>query len=154
MSTQPTRDKDGAVFDIKDISSILPHRYPFLMIDKVLQFEDTKRVVAIKNVTHNEWYFEGHFPNRPVMPGVLILEAMAQAGAILAKCSTGGAGSKLMFIGGAKDVRWRKPVVPGDTLRIEVEGSRVRGPIWQIKGEAYVESTLVAEATLTAAEAD
>lgn len=143
------------VFDIKEIQSIIPHRYPFLLIDKVIEFIDSQRVVAIKNVTINEPFFQGHFPGLPVMPGVLVLEAMAQAGAILAHKSTlshQASAGKTMMIVGANDVKWKRQIVPGDTLRVELNFVKRRKPIWMLKGEVTCHGQMCCSAEITAAE--
>ena len=133
--------------DIKEIMNILPHRYPFLLIDKVTQIEENK-VTAIKNVTANEYYFQGHFPIEPVMPGVLIIEALAQAGAIaiLSKDEFKG---KIAFFAGINNAKFRRKVVPGDTLRLEVELIKIRGKAGIGYGIAYVEDKKVCEGELT-----
>jgi 3-hydroxyacyl-[acyl-carrier-protein] dehydratase len=142
------------IFDIREIQSILSHRYPFLLIDRVVEFEPNQRIVAIKNVTFNEPFFPGHFPELPVMPGVLILEAMAQTGAVMAIRSPDGVGpGKHIFLVGANEVRWRKQVTPGDTLRIEMTSYKKKRPFWVMNGRVTVEGKLVAEATISAAEA-
>lgn len=137
------------------IEKILPHRYPFLMVDRIVDMVDNERCVGIKNVTYNEPFFTGHFPGRPVMPGVMILEAMAQCGAILALCSSEGipAGSMLMLTG-VDEMRWKRQVVPGDTLRLELEFIKKRRPIWVIKGSAFVGDKLVVTGVLSAAEVE
>jgi 3-hydroxyacyl-[acyl-carrier-protein] dehydratase len=146
---------ETTVFDIQKIQEILPHRYPFLMIDRVTTFEDNQKVVAIKCVTMNEPYFTGHFPGRPVMPGVMILEAMAQAGAILAlKSSEGVIPGKIIFLTGATDVRFKKQVTPGDVLRIEMRSVKKRRPLWIMEGEVTVNGKVVCSGSITAAEAD
>ena len=129
--------------DIKEIMSIIPHRQPFLLIDRIEELEEGKRVVAIKNVTMNEPYFVGHFPGEPVMPGVLIVEAMAQAGAY-AVLSMDEFKGKLAFFGGIDKAKFRKKVVPGDTLRIEVKMNAGIG-----KGIAYVDGKKACEAEIT-----
>lgn len=145
----------GVVFDINQITAILPHRYPFLLIDKIVEFEDNVRIVGIKNVTANEPFFVGHFPNRPVMPGVLVIEAMAQVGAILAHRSSDGVlKGKNVFLAACSDFKWKRPVVPGDTLRIEMVSKRKRRPIWTMDGTVYVDDKVVALGTITAAEVD
>jgi 3-hydroxyacyl-[acyl-carrier-protein] dehydratase len=147
--------KDKVIFDSIEIQKILPHRYPFLLIDRIVEFVDNQRIVAIKNVSINEEFFQGHFPGRPVMPGVLILEAMAQTGAILARVSKEGVlPGKTVFLVGATDVKWKKQVVPGDTLRLELESVKKRRPLWIMKGTAYVDGKVVAQGTFSAAEAD
>jgi 3-hydroxyacyl-[acyl-carrier-protein] dehydratase len=133
-----------------DIQAILPHRYPFLLVDRVEELEIGKRVVGIKNVTINEPFFQGHFPGRPIMPGVLIIEAMAQVGGILAFKSANQAGAKLVYFMGIEKAKFRKPVTPGDQLRFVVDVLRARHPYWKMRGEAFVDGTLVCEAELMA----
>ena len=138
----------------EDIIKILPHRYPFLLVDRVIEIELWKRVVGIKNVTYNELFFQGHFPQNPIMPGVLIVEAMAQAGGILARLSVSGLLEKesndLIYFMSMDNVKFRKPVVPGDQLRLEAEVLRTGSRIWKIAGKSFVEKDLVAEAKLVA----
>ena len=138
------------ILDVTQIQSILPHRYPFLLVDRIVEYEEGKRVVGIKNVTLNEPFFQGHFPGRPIMPGVLILEAMAQVGGVLAFKSVPPAGTPVVYLTGVDKAKFRKPVVPGDQLRFEVEVLKQRPPFWKMQGKAYVESDLVCEAELTA----
>lgn len=135
--------------EINEIMSLLPHRYPFLLIDRVLEFEPEKRIVAIKNVTINEPFFSGHFPGKPIMPGVLIVEAMAQAGGVLAFKSFPSAQGNVFFMG-IDNARFRKPVVPGDQLRMVVEVAKHRREIWIFEGSAFVDDHKVAEARLMA----
>lgn len=139
--------------DIHEIISLLPHRYPFLMIDRVLSIELGKSLVAIKNVTINEQYFVGHFPNRPVMPGVLILEAMAQAGAVLAYKSTATSHKDgvLYYFAGIDNARFRRVVEPGDQLRLEVKVLRSKRDIWKLEGFAYVGDELACSAEFMSA---
>ena len=139
------------MIDIREIMSLLPHGYPFLLIDRILEIEPGKRIVGIKNVTYNEPFFPGHFPGRPIMPGVLIVEAMAQTAGVLAFKSVPEEeqGKPVLFLG-LDNVRFRKPVVPGDQLRMELEIVRHRQTIWGFKGKAFVENKLVAEADLLA----
>ena len=135
----------------QEITRILPHRYPFLLIDKVLEIEPEKRIVAIKNVSANEPFFTGHFPDFPVMPGVLQIEAMAQAGGILAYF--GGdfdPTREVAFLAGVDDSRFRKPVVPGDCLSLRVEQVSRKRSVIKIKGQAFVENEVVSEATIIA----
>ncbi len=146
--------ENKVIFDTASILEILPHRYPFLLIDKVVEFVDNQRIVAIKNVTINEPFFPGHFPGQPVMPGVMIIEAMAQAGAVLAKKSQDGVRpEKTVFLVGATDCKWKRKVLPGDTLRIVMTSVRKRRPIWVMAGEVTVNGELVASGTVSAAEA-
>jgi 3-hydroxyacyl-[acyl-carrier-protein] dehydratase len=136
--------------NIDEISSFLPHRYPFLLVDRVLDFTPEKSITAIKNVTANEPHFMGHFPDFPVMPGVLIVEAMAQVGGILAFQSAPKDQEFLVFFTGIDGVRFRKPVRPGDQLLFELTCLRRRGNMWRFKGEAFVDGKLVCEGTLMA----
>lgn len=129
---------------ITDILKILPHRYPFLLVDRVLEIEPGKKAVGLKNVTINEPFFQGHFPGQPIMPGVLILEAMAQVGGVLLLSMTGNQG-KLAYFGGMDKVRFRNPVHPGDTLIMEVEILKTKGNAGKVKAVAKVDNKLVAE---------
>lgn len=137
------------MIDIKEIMSILPHRYPFLLIDRILEFEPSKMCKGLKNVTINEPFFLGHFPGHPIMPGVLIIEAMAQVGGVLAFKSA-NVSNKVVYFMGIDKARFRKPVFPGDALHITVTVTKCRGTIWAFKGEAFVGENLVAEAELMA----
>jgi len=130
--------------DIKEITKIIPHRYPFLLIDRIVELEEGKRAVAIKNVTMNEHFFQGHFPDHPIMPGVLIVEAMAQVGVVMALRMPQAEG-KLVYFAGIDGVRFRRPVVPGDQLRLEVETVWVRGVLGKMKGKATVNGEVAAE---------
>ncbi len=135
--------------DIDEIRKLLPHRYPFLLVDRIVELELSKRIVGIKNVTFNEPFFTGHFPEKPIMPGVLILEAMAQTGGVLAfKSFPGMEGS--VFFTGIDDARFRKPVIPGDQLKLVVEVVRHRREIWVFDGKALVDDDVVAEARIMA----
>ena len=136
------------MMDNREIQSILPHRFPFLMVDRILELEPKVKAVGIKNVTINEPFFQGHFPDFPVMPGVLIVEALAQVAGILALRS-GAKGSTVFFMSIEK-AKFRKPVVPGDQLRLEVNIIQNRGNVWKCRGEAFVDGKLVSEAELTA----
>ena len=137
------------MLEFKEIQEILPHRYPFLLVDRILDLEEGKRVVGIKNVTCNEPFFAGHFPGFPIMPGVLILEAMAQVGGILLMRSLGlQAVGKVMFFTGIDGARFRRPVVPGDQLRFEVELLQLRRQVCRLRGQATVDGKLAAEAEL------
>jgi 3-hydroxyacyl-[acyl-carrier-protein] dehydratase len=128
---------------------ILPHRYPFLLVDRVLEVDQDKRIVALKNVSINEPFFNGHFPGAPVMPGVLTIESMAQTGAILLLLERNADLSKtLVYFMGIDEARFRRPIVPGDQMRIIAEVIRRKSTVWKMKGEVYVGSELAAEATL------
>ena len=144
------------VMDIHEILNYLPHRYPFLLIDRVLDMELGKSVVAIKNITMNEAFFTGHFPNRPVMPGVLILEAMAQAGGVLAykSTNTSPADGVLYYFAGIDNARFRRVVEPGDQLRLEVNVLRSKRDIWKLEGFAYVGDELACSAEFMSARKD
>lgn len=138
---------DGAQIDAITIMKILPHRYPFLLVDRVISMEEGKRAVGLKNVTINDNFFEGHFPGKPVMPGVLIVEAMAQVGGVLMLSPAENRG-KLAFFMAANNVKFRKPVVPGDQLRLEVEVGKLRSKTGQVVTRALVDGEIVAEAEL------
>ena len=139
------------MIEINEIMKILPHAYPFLLVDRIIELEPGKRIVGIKNVTYNEPFFQGHFPGRPIMPGVLIVEAMAQAAGVLAfKSMPEEEQGKPVYFLGIDNVRFRKPVVPGDQLRLELEITKHRQAIWGFKGKALVDGKLVAEAELLA----
>jgi 3-hydroxyacyl-[acyl-carrier-protein] dehydratase len=139
------------MIEIKEIMQILPHAYPFLLVDRIIEMDPGKRIVGIKNVTYNEPFFPGHFPGRPIMPGVLIVEAMAQTAGILAfKSMPEEEQGKPVYFLGIDNVRFRKTVVPGDQLRLELEITKHRQSIWRFKGKALVDGKLVAEAELLA----
>jgi 3-hydroxyacyl-[acyl-carrier-protein] dehydratase len=142
------------LMDVNEIQRIIPHRYPFLLVDAITELEPGKRIVGIKNVTINEAFFAGHFPGAPVMPGVLIIEAMAQVGAILVLKDIPDREKKLLFFAGIDQVRFRQPVVPGNQLRLAVEILRLRSRYGKLKGEAYVGDTLVAEAEVLSSIGD
>jgi 3-hydroxyacyl-[acyl-carrier-protein] dehydratase len=136
-------------FDIQEILDLLPHRYPFLLIDRIVEFERAKRLVAIKNVTINEPFFQGHFPGYPIMPGVLVVEAMAQAGGIVMMSELPDRHQKLVVFTSIGRAKFRRPVTPGDQLRIEIEVLSFRTRAGRIEGKAYVDGKLACEATLT-----
>jgi 3-hydroxyacyl-[acyl-carrier-protein] dehydratase len=137
------------MLDVVEIQKILPHRYPFLFVDRVLDVEPGKKITAIKNVSMDEPFFQGHFPGRPIMPGVLMVEAMAQAGGILVSKSTPTDDNMVYFMSIEK-AKFRKPVVPGDQLVLEVEALQSRGKVWKFKGEAKVDGKVVCEAEFMA----
>ena len=136
--------------DIKAILDLLPHRYPFIMVDRILELEKGKTITALKNVSMGEPFFQGHFPGEPVMPGVLILEGLAQAGAVLAYMSTDSIDGKLVFFAGLDNVRFRKVVRPGDQLIFKLELTRQKSKVTKMSGKAYVDDVLVTEADLMA----
>lgn len=140
--------------NVTEIMKVLPHRYPFLLVDRILEIVPGESMVAIKNVTINEPFFQGHFPGHPIMPGVLIIEAMAQVGGACAMISDNIGDDKVTYFSGIDKVRFRKPVVPGDVLRIEIKLIARRRGIYFFSGKAFVEGTLVAEAELKAMFAD
>lgn len=143
------------MFDINEIMKTLPHRYPFLLVDRIIEMEAGKRIVGIKNVSVNEPFFIGHFPGHPVMPGVLIIESMAQVACVLAiKSSDESARSKVTYFVGIDNAKFRKPVFPGDQLRLELEAVSCKRGIWTFQGRAFVDGKLVTEAELRATFAD
>jgi 3-hydroxyacyl-[acyl-carrier-protein] dehydratase len=150
-STNPpeTSTESGAVMEVRDIQRILPHRYPFLLIDRITEMVRRQRIVAIKNVTINEPFFQGHFPEFPIMPGVLAIEAMAQAGGLLLLTELPDYKDKLLLFTGVERAKFRKPVVPGDQLRLEVSVLAFRRTAARLIGEAYVGEKLACEATLS-----
>jgi 3-hydroxyacyl-[acyl-carrier-protein] dehydratase len=137
--------------NIGQIMEYLPHRYPFLLIDRVVEFERARRIVAIKNVTINEPFFSGHFPGYPIMPGVLVVEAMAQAGCILLLSGVADRENKLVVFTGIERAKFRRPITPGDQLRLEVDVLSFRPRAGRMEGKAYVDGKLACEATLTCA---
>ena len=140
--------------DIARIMEILPHRYPFLLVDRILEVEGEKRIVGIKNVTINEPFFQGHFPGHPIMPGVLIVEAMAQVGGMLLMGAIENPQRKVVYFMSLDNVKFRRPVVPGDQLRLELEMLQFRGKTCKMKGEAFVDGVLAAEAEMMARVVD
>jgi len=142
------------VLGIEEIMKTLPHRYPFLLVDRILEMEEKKRIVGLKNVTINEPFFQGHFPGHPIMPGVLIIEAMAQVGGILLMGQIEGYESKVVYFMSLDNVKFRRPVLPGDQLRCELEMLQNRGRTCRMKGVAYVDGNVVAEAEMMARVVD
>ena len=140
-----------STLQIREIMERIPHRYPFLLVDRVIELVPQKRIVAIKNVTINEEYFQGHFPGAPVMPGVLIIEALAQAGAVLLLSDIPDRESKLVYFTGIDDARFRRPVVPGDQIRLTMEVLKLRARTCKMRGTAEVDGELVAEAEIMSA---
>jgi 3-hydroxyacyl-[acyl-carrier-protein] dehydratase len=136
------------ILDVVEIQKLLPHRYPFLMVDAIIEVERLKRIVGIKNVSINEYYFQGHFPGKPVMPGVLILEAVAQTGGLLLLMDIPDRDKKLLYFVAVDGARFRRPVVPGDQLRIEVNVLAWRGDFCKLEGKATVNGQLAAEGTV------
>lgn len=135
-------------YDINEIQKILPHRYPFLLVDKIIELEPRIRIVGIKQVTFNEYFFQGHFPESPVMPGVLQIEALAQVGAILALREFEDRESKIPFFTGINNAKFRRPVVPGDTLTLEVTALRIGSKVQKMRGLAKVDGQITAEAEI------
>ena len=142
------------ILDTNGIQKILPHRYPFLMVDAILEMERFKRIVGVKNVSINEAYFQGHFPGKPIMPGVLIIEAMAQTGGLLLLQEVADRESKLLYFVAVDNARFRRPVVPGEQLRLEVDVVSWRGNFCKLQGKATVNGELAAEATLMCKSVD
>ena len=142
------------MLDVNEIMKLLPHRYPFLLVDRITEIDPGKKIVGLKNVTMNEPFFPGHFPGHPVMPGVLIVEAMAQTAAILVYSSSEDNKGKITYFVGIDNTKFRKPVVPGDQLRLELEIIGCRRGIYTFSGKAYVDGKLVTESELRATFAD
>lgn len=143
------------MLEAKDILNYLPHRYPFLLVDRILEIQGEEKIVGIKNVSFNEPFFQGHFPDHPVMPGVLICEAMAQVGAIFAHRSRAGIDdSRIFMLTGLDEVKFKRPVVPGDQLRIELTCQKRRGAYWKMLGVASVDGKVVAQALISAMEVE
>jgi len=143
------------MLDLKEIFKSVPHRFPFLLVDRIVEIHGSEKVVGIKNVSINEQFFQGHFPDRPVMPGVLICEAMAQVGAIFAHNARGGvADNKVFVLTGLDNVKFKRPVEPGDQLRMELTCLKRRGSFWKMQGTATVDGKLVAQAEISAMEVE
>lgn len=142
------------ILDVRAIQEILPHRPPFLFVDRIIELVPRERIVGIKQVTANEWFFQGHYPGAPVMPGVLILEALAQVGAVLALREFADRERRIPLFSGINDARFRRPVVPGDTLFLEVTALRVGSRVQRMRGEAKVNGNIVAEAEIMSVVAE
>ena len=141
----------GDAIEVERIMEMIPHRFPFLMIDRVVDVVPDQVATGIKNVTINEYFFQGHFPGHAVMPGVLLIEAMAQTAAVLVVYTLGpDAEGKLVYFMSIENAKFRRPVVPGDQLRVHVSKERNRGPVWKLRGEVKVDGTTVADATFAA----
>ena len=145
---------EGVVFDVNAIQRILPHRYPFLLVDKIIHLELDKKVIGVKSVTVNEPFFVGHFPGQPIMPGVLIIEAMAQTGGVLLLNAFLNPADKLVYFMQINNAKFRKPVVPGDQLVLEIELTSKKSKVVMMSGKAFVNETLVAEADFMAGVVD
>ena len=144
----------GFVYSIMDIMGFLPHRYPFLLVDRILEIEGEKRIVGLKNVTINEPFFQGHFPGAPVMPGVLIIECMAQVAGVMIYRDMPDKEKKLIYFTGIENAKFRRPVLPGDQLRVEMQLLNRRNNFGKMNGQATVEGKLAAEATVAFAISD
>jgi UDP-3-O-[3-hydroxymyristoyl] N-acetylglucosamine deacetylase/3-hydroxyacyl-[acyl-carrier-protein] dehydratase len=142
--------KERRVLGIEEIMKVLPHRYPFLLVDRILEIQDNARIVGLKNVTINEPFFQGHFPGHPIMPGVLIIEAMAQVGGMLLMGTLGDPESKVVYFMSLDNVKFRRPVKPGDQIRFELDLTQVRGKVCKMRGVAKVDGEVVAEADMAA----
>jgi 3-hydroxyacyl-[acyl-carrier-protein] dehydratase len=154
METVQAKPVAPITMDILEIQRWIPHRYPFLLIDRVLDLVPNESITSIKNVTANEEFFQGHFPGQPVMPGVIIMEAMAQTAAVFARYSEAELlKGKTFYLVGADNFKWKKMVVPGDQLKIVMKSVKKRNPLWIMDGEVWVDGKVVANGTLTAAAA-
>lgn len=154
MEAVEVREADPVSMDILEIQKWIPHRYPFLLIDRVLDVVTDSHIITLKNVTMNEEFFQGHFPAQPVMPGVLIMEAMAQSAAVFARFSEPELlKNKTFYLVGSDNFKWKKMVVPGDQLRIVMKSVKKRNPLWIMDGEVFVDGKVVVSGRLTAAAA-
>ncbi len=138
------------IIEHHELRKYIPHRHPFLLVDRIIEIEESKRAVGVKNVTGSEHFFPGHFPDLPVMPGVLIIEALAQTAAVLAIYSRPDQEGAIIYFAGIDNARFKKPVSPGDVLRLEIEVVKTKSRIWKVKGRALVENEVVCEGDLTA----
>jgi 3-hydroxyacyl-[acyl-carrier-protein] dehydratase len=153
-ATEPALPQSSGAMDVNQIQALLPHRYPFLLVDRILELQRMKRVVGLKNVTINEPFFNGHFPGGPIMPGVLIVETMAQCGAVMLLTEIEDRDDKLIVFTGIEKARFRRPVVPGDQLRIEVDVLAWRRITGRMEAKVFVDGKLVAEAIISCAVVD
>jgi 3-hydroxyacyl-[acyl-carrier-protein] dehydratase len=154
MQEAAKTETDPLTMDIVEIQKWIPHRYPFLLIDKIVDLVADSHIIALKNVTANESFFQGHFPQKPVMPGVLIIEAMAQAAAVFARYSEPElVKDKTFYLVGVDEFKWKQMVVPGDTLRIHMRSVRKRNPLWIMEGDVSVDGKIVTQGKVTAAAA-
>jgi UDP-3-O-[3-hydroxymyristoyl] N-acetylglucosamine deacetylase / 3-hydroxyacyl-[acyl-carrier-protein] dehydratase len=151
---QDAMSEERNVIEIDEIMKVLPHRYPFLLVDRVIEVEEGKRIVGIKNVTINEPFFQGHFPGHPIMPGVLIIEAMAQVGGMLLMGAIPNPENKVVYFTSLNNVKWRRPVKPGDQIRFELDLLQVRGMMCKMAGVAKVDGNVVCEAEMGAVVRD
>ncbi|WP_449267356.1 3-hydroxyacyl-ACP dehydratase FabZ [Fodinicurvata halophila] len=150
-SVSVVQKKPELRFDVMEVMRMIPHRYPMLLVDRILELERNEHALGLKNATINEAFFQGHFPRQPVMPGVLIIEAMAQTAAVLVvETLEGAAAGKLVYFMSIEQARFRRPVVPGDQLHIHVSKLRNRGPVWKFQGEVRVDDQIAAEAGFSA----
>jgi 3-hydroxyacyl-[acyl-carrier-protein] dehydratase len=151
MTVEEKGTAKGVVIEVERIMEMIPHRFPFLMIDRVVDVVPDQVATGIKNVSINEYFFQGHFPGHAVMPGVLLIEAMAQTAAVFVVHTLGpDAEGKLVYFMSIENAKFRRPVVPGDQLRVHVTKERHRGPVWKLRGEVKVDGTVVADATFAA----
>lgn len=141
---------ETTLLGIDDIMKLLPHRYPFLLVDRIIEIEGRERIVGLKNVTINEPFFQGHFPGHPIMPGVLIIEAMAQVGGVMLLSTMTDTNNKVVYFMSLDNVKFRKPVRPGDQLRFELDMTHIRGSVCKMHGTALVDGEIVAEADMAA----
>ena len=146
--------REPAVYTVEDIMQVLPHRYPFLLVDRILEIEEGKRIVGLKNVTINEPFFQGHFPGHPIMPGVLIIESMAQVGGMLLMRTIDDPSTKVVYFMSLDNIKFRRPVRPGDQLRIECEVLQIRGAMCRMRGVATVDGQVVTEGEMAAVVRD
>lgn len=146
-------EKNEVTIEFSEMLNYLPHRHPFILVDRIVEIAEGERIAGIKNVTGSEYFFPGHFPGQPVMPGVLIVEALAQCATILANYTEKGAESEIFYFAGIEKARFKKPVTPGDTVHLIVEVDKVKSRLWKVNGRAEVDGLVVTEAAITAMKA-